>query len=200
MAKRVKSLDSTKIQDAEYWRKKYEELESKQGDLVSEDIYISPDKNIRVMSLCNNKLNLTSGSGKDAKKRIFTHFGQVKTIPYSTLIEMIEYRPSFAENGIYYILDKDVIEKTGLSEYYSRILKKEDIEKIFKNTDEAISLYKTLNEKQREMVNDILVTKVRNGEVSDLNLVSSIERIGNVDIMERVKVSKEFLGEHPELA
>lgn len=198
MARKSAIIDSN---DSEFWKKKYEELLTSKNDNDSsdEDIYISPDKNIRVMSLCNHTLNLTTGSGKDAKKRVFEHFGQTKSIPYSVLVEMIEHQPTFAENGVYYILDKDVIRKSGLSEYYDKILKKEDIEKILKNSENSLSLYKTLNTKQREMVNEMLVQKVRDGEITDLNLISAIEREGNVDIMERVKYSKEFLKEHPEL-
>lgn len=199
MNKKASPKDSN---NAEYWKKKYEELESKSKSQMSDDddIYISPDKNIRVMSLCNHKLNLTSGSGKDAKKRVFTHFGQTKTVPYSTLVEMIEYRPSFAENGIYYILDKDVIQKTGLTEFYSKVLKKEDIEKILSNSENALLLYKTLNVKQKDVVNEMLVEKIKTNEITDLSLISAIEKESGVDIMERVKNSKEFFKEHPELA
>ena len=195
--------DDSSSKDVEYWKRKYEELESMHNNREEDsedDIYISPDKNIRVMSLCNHTLNLTTGGGKDSKKRVFTNFGQVKSIPYSTLIEMIEAHPTFAENGVYYILDKDVIKKTGLSEHYDKILKREDIDKILKNSDNAIDLYKTLNQKQREIVNEMLIEKVRKGEIFDLNLVSSIERIGNIDIMDRVKISRDFLQEHPEFA
>lgn len=194
----VRKSKTTEVDEnsVEYWKKRALASENKDGD--NEDIYISPDKNIRVMSLCNHTLNLTSGSGKDAKQRVFTSFGQVKSIPYSILVEMIEAHPTFAENGVYYILDKDVIKKTGLEEAYSKILRKDDIERILNESDNALALYKTLNPKQREMVNDMLVERIRKGRLTDLSLISAFERESGIELMEKAKSSKEFFEANPQ--
>lgn len=191
-------------QTLEYWKAKALELESRtrSKDEDDEDIYISPDKSIRVMSLCNHLLNLTTGNDLKAKKRSFDHYGQVKSVPFSMLTEFVEHAPTFAENGVYYILDRDAVKKLGLEEAYAKILDRKDIDKILNvsDSDTALALYKSLNKRQREYVNEMLIEKIRRNEVTDLSLISAIGRVAEIDLMDRVKKSTEFFELHPEMA
>lgn len=191
--KKVVPNNVSSVDSLEYWKQKAIELESKLNQEDDDkDIYISPDKNIKVMSLCSHILNLTCGSGRDAKKRVFNSFGQVKQIPYSILVEMIEEHPTFAEDGVYYILDKEVVKKNGLEEAYGKILKREDIDKIFSgDTETSLMLYKNVNARQREMINEMLIQKIKNEDISDLTFISAIERIGGINLMEKVDSLKQ---------
>lgn len=198
----VKRKTQSATQDehsVEFWKQRALEAEAKQNH-SEDDIDIRPDKNIKIISLCNNKLILTTNKGKDAKQRTFEHFGQSKTVPYSMLVEMIENHPTFAERGVFYILDKDVVRKSGLEEAYSKLLKKEDIEKILNDSDNAFLLYKNSPEKQRELINEMIVEKLVKGQFNDLNLVTKISEEGKVDLLQKKKYVEDFQKLHPELA
>ena len=187
----------SELEDEISWERKYklleQELKKKKLEEISDeedsndDLYISPDKPIRVMNLCPGILNLSSGPRKEDKHRTFTEFGQVKPISYSILLEMMEWQPTFFETGRAYILNKDVIKKNGLDESYGKIVAKGDMEKILSNSENALDLYKTLNPQQRESVNDMLIEKIRNGELNNLGLISAFEREGSVKLMEKAK-------------
>lgn len=168
-----------------------QETDKSKDELKGEDY-------VKVMSLIFMPLNLSTrgvgqGQGKVFK---FTEFGQVKLILYSDLIGIIETHQSFLEAGYFYIMDNRVIRRHGLDEIYSKILTKEKIESVLTGKkDVAISLYKEATERQKEIINDVIIRKLVNQEEVDLNMVDAISRIGNIAIMDKVRMSKEYVEE-----
>ena len=155
-------------------------------------IRIMQEEYIKVMSLCPMELNLsTEGNGK-GKKFKFDKFGDVKRILYSDLVNIMENNSHFLNYGFFYILDSKVIRKHGLDETYEKILTKEKIERIVNNSVDAVDLFKSANEKQREFIQDMLIARVRDDIDVDLNMVDRISRIAGINIAERGEESKAY--------
>jgi hypothetical protein len=160
------------------------------------DIRITPDEYIQVMSLIPYHLNLSTrefGTGKTYK---FTHFGQIKRILYSDLVDIFETHPTFLESGYFYILSSKVIRHHGLDDIYKNILDKEKIDKILsgenKNIEGCIVLYQSANKNQQEIIVSYMVEKlVENPDSLDLNFVDRISRISGVNIAQKAKDIKE---------
>jgi len=148
------------------------------------DIDIRPDRYIRVISLCPHPLNLSTRK-KGGKNFRFANLGQEKRILYQDLLDIIETNSSFAEQGLFYILNKDVIRRHGLSDFYDSILKKDEMLNIItSDTDVALRVFKTANRRQQEHIGEILENMLIRGESVDMNLVYHIGKEIGRDIDE----------------
>jgi len=175
-------------------------LEQQQNATVEDNkeeyVDIRPDSYIQLMSLCSNKLNLSTGRIPPFKKYSFESFGDVKRVPYQQVVEIIENHPTFTEEGIYYILNKDVIRRHGLDDAYAKILDKEQIESIFdSNPETAFSLYESANNKQKGIIVDMLIQKMVQGENIDMNLIHRVSKSSGRDISTIVDEAKEIMEE-----
>ena len=151
-----------------------------------EDAVVRPDKYIKVMSLNFGLLNLTTepkGRGKIFK---FQKFGDVRNIVYGDLANIIHTNQKFAEEGRFYIFNKQVVINHGLAEYYDKFMTKDMIEKILDfDRDKMVDLFTNATKTQRETIVQILIKRIKNGEDVDLNKVDIISRIaGNINIYE----------------
>lgn len=154
---------------------------------------VTSDDYIKVMSLCPVILNLCTrpyGQGKTFK---FREFGEVKRILYGDLVEILETNPTFAEAGLFFILDERVVRRHGLDDTYSRILDKTKMEQVFSgNSVDALNLYKQSNPKQQEVIRDMLIDKLRDDETFDLNLIGAISKYSKVNLQEMAEAAREF--------
>lgn len=146
---------------------------------------IRPDKHIVVYNLENHPLFLRTSSGRNYE---FNKYGQFKRIIYSDLRELIENSRSFAESGRFYIVDKDVVKMEGLEDAYSHLMSKDDIDNIFKFTDEKmIDKFTNTSQPQRDSIASILANKIYNGEKVDLNKVDLLSKVYGKDIKSLIK-------------
>lgn len=149
------------------------------------DVEIRPNKYIKVMSL-NFGLLVLSTEGKGQGKIFeFKKFGDVRNIVYADLANIIHNHQKFAEDGRFYIFDKNVIRNHGLVEYYDKFMTKEKIDNILTfNSKEITSLFNNTTKSQQETIVGILIKKIRNGEDIDLNKVDIISRVYGQNIYE----------------
>jgi len=160
---------------------------------IFDEIKIPQDDYIKVVSLCLTRLNLsTLGMGK-GKIFTFKEFGETKRILYSDLVEIIEHQDRFLKDGLFYIDDSRVIRRHGLDEVYEKILTKETIEKIMKNSQNAVSLFNSANDKQKETIARMFIDRLIKGEDVDLNLIDAITRLSNIKIVEIADEAKSYL-------
>jgi len=152
---------------------------------------LAPNDYIKVMSLCPYEMCLSTAPRGRGKTFNFKKFGEIKKLFYSDLLDVINNHPNFFEAGYFYILNKDVITSNGYEETYAKILTKEQIEKILDSSPEAISLFENSNEKQRELIINIIIGKLRDNKQIDFNVVSAISRISNVDLIGKAKEASE---------
>src|SRR5574344_1909225 len=89
-------------------------------------------KKVKVISLVPNIYNLTTQENGKGKAFTFKEFGQMITMKTSELEEILSiqaYRKK-AEQGYFYILDKNIVEDQDLTEAYEHISNKEAIEHV----------------------------------------------------------------------
>ena len=146
-----------------------------------------PNTYVKVMSLVENPLNLSTRPHGKGKTFRFENFGDIKSMFYSELLEVIENHPNFFNAGYFYILDNRVIEENNWHDVYSKILTKDQMESVYNNTSGAIALFKTSNAKQQRVIAEYFIDRIIMGKPVDRNLIAEISEISGVDIMERAK-------------
>jgi len=159
----------------------------------NDEIEISMTKYIKVMSLCPNRLNLSTESRRGKFK--FNKFGEVKRVMYKDLVEVMELQDSFLQAGLFLILDKDVVRLHGLDDVYERILDGGTIEKLITGelSNEALSLFLAAPVRQQDAIVDLIIRKlVRDDESVDMNFVFAIEKGTDRSITQRVQEAKEY--------
>ena len=167
-------------------------IQISQPEKKSEEL--TSDSYIPVMSLLFNTLTLSTREiGKGTIN--FTRFGEVKQVVYSDLIRIMENHPTFVRDGRFYIMDSRVVRKHGLDEEYSKLLTKETIDLILEgDKQKSVKLYESAGEKQREIINERVVLKIMNDSASvDLNVVDAFSRISGVNLLEKARISKEYI-------
>jgi hypothetical protein len=155
---------------------------------VDDYVEIPPQKAIKVMSLTNNVLVLsTEGYGK-GKIYQFNTFGQVRDIPYSDLADILHYHDKFAQEGAFYVMNKDVVYNHGIQEYYETLLDRKKLENILnENKTDIVNLFQSTSDMQREAIVSLLLGKLKNGEELDLNKVNAISKIYGKNIAEMIE-------------
>ena len=161
-------------------------VEKHSHDFSHEDeTEIRPNKYIKVMSLNFGKLVMSTEGRGQGKVFVFNKFGEVKNILYSDLANLIHHQQSFAEQGRFFIFDKNVVRNHGLDEYYNKFMNKETIDRILEyNRDEIVNLFKNTTDAQRETIVNILIKKVVEGEDIDVNKLDIISRLSGYNIFD----------------
>lgn len=167
----------------------------KTSNARTRDAEIFSDEYIAVMSICPMSLTLTTEPFGKGRSYNFAKFGETKRISYADLVRIIENHPTFLEKGFFYILDERVWMKHGLSEIYKGILTKENIEKVLDMSTDALELYKSATDAQKDFINKILIRRVRDEEYVDYGLVSKIEKLSGVKIIEKAREARELMQE-----
>lgn len=182
MMKQLESLQQSKEEKIEYQKEN------------PEDFDINGREYINVMSLNPYGMVLTTEPKGAGRQFIFNKFGEIQRIMYDELRDILRTYRHFAEQGRFYILDRRVIRQHGLDDVYSRILNKEQIEKILSNQGDALTLYDSANDVQKTIIVNFLVKALRdNPDSVDMNLVDKISRkygIKIYDIAEDARMIK----------
>ena len=159
-----------------------------------DEIDISPQKYITVISLTPNQLNLSTQPRGKGKVVSFSEFGQQKRVMYNNLVDIIDANPGFLERGCYYIAEKRVIRKHGLDDLYSTLLTKQVIEDIVSKSmsdEDMTTLYKSANKTQQGVIIDLIVHKLMSDDKSiDMNMVANVSKISGVDLLKQVEDNK----------
>jgi hypothetical protein len=149
---------------------------------------LHPDEYISVISLCPHILNLKVGRSSNAEQYRFEEFGEMSRILYRDLAKIIESNKKFTRGGYYYILDKRVVRNHGLDDSYSKILLKEEIERLFvEKPDQAGEMFSESNAQQKKLISEIIINKIAKGEVIDMNFVRLVGDDVGRDLVEDAK-------------
>lgn len=150
------------------------------------------DKVVKIMSLFRGILNLSRGRDKEELR--FTEFGEIKRIQYGQLLEILDRNESFYRNGLFIILDKDVVKKLGYEDI--SILNKEQIERVIDftcKTEDAFELYKSGTDRQKATIVEALVANVRDGKEANQNLIRLIEQESKIKINEQAEIARQYM-------
>lgn len=154
----------------------------------------SPNKTIRILSLCRGSLNLSEDeSGKGQVK--FSKYGEIKTVLYSSLINIVNYNRNFAEKGVFYILDESAVYYLGLKDFYSKLVTNDVLDNIC--TYEDVDIIKLIDGTEKRQIDTMvknLIDRLYAGENLDLNKIQVISKKTGTDIMSKVNEMKNFDG------
>ena len=150
---------------------------------VDSAMSIADNKYITVTSLTSNILVLsTEGYGRGIVKE-FTEFGQTKQIMYSELSNIIYNQQKFAENGMFYVNNVDVIKNHDLELVYDKILNHNQMKNILDyDEDKMIELFNRTTKSQKETVATIILRRLDKKENVDLNKLNILSREYGKDI------------------
>lgn len=151
----------------------------------------SPNKQIRIMSLYSGILNLSDGIKVCLK---FDKYGEVRPILYSKLMDIVNTQRTFAEDGKFYILDKNAVYFLGLKENYDTILDKGQIDRLISecNVSEIKSIGNTMTESQKDVVVNLILGKINEGQNVDLNRIDALSKTFNIDINSKIRDMQEL--------
>lgn len=152
----------------------------------------SPNKMVRILSLCRGSLNLSEDEAGNGKVK-FSKYGEIKTVLYSSLINIVNYNRSFAEKGIFYILDRAAVYYLGLKDCYSHLVTNDVLDSICNYDDvDIIKIIDTTEKTQIDTMVKNLTDRLYSGESLDLNKIQIISQKVGVDIMAKVNEMKQF--------
>lgn len=185
--KRIQSSDD----DVATLKRRIAELEGGKSSVTN---VVQMDELIPVMSLLNYPLNLSTKERGQGDTYKFTRFGEIKRIPYSRLLSILEVHKNFVDWGYFVILDERVVKVHGLQEVYEKILTKEKIESILSGSEATVDLYQSCNEEQQKLIIGMVIDKLAaDTESIDLNVIDKLSRISGIKIMEKVDDARETL-------
>lgn len=166
--------------------------ENKQLPDDKEESEMRPDTYIKVMSLCPHLLILNaSPEGKGGKVFRFTHFGEVKKILKSFVDFIVENNRRFLDDGYFCFLSRNAVKSYGLDDVYEQILTKDKIEKILHgNESDAVNLFKSTTDRQRENIVRLILDKMLSGEKFDDNLLYRLSEVMGPGYSIREKYAK----------
>lgn len=159
--------------------------ENLRGGDVDDYIDIRPDVSIKVISVCPHKLCLT---GEDVKHPyIFKKWGEVKRIPYRDVRRIIDNHRNFLEEGLFQIIDQNVIKFHALEDIYQKILDIDTMERIEdEDFSDAVKLLENATKGQQEVLVERVIQKLVNYEKTfSLDYLDKISHIVGYNIKER---------------
>lgn len=154
----------------------------------------SPNKMVRILSLCRGSLNLSEDEAGNGKVK-FSKYGEIKTVLYSSLINIVNYNRSFAEKGVFYILDKAAVYYLGLKDCYSHLVTNDVLDNICNYDD--VDIIKIIDSTEKTQIDTMiknLTDRLYSMESLDLNKIQIISQKVGVDIMAKVNEMKQFSG------
>lgn len=150
---------------------------------VVKDVGLS-GKKVKVMSLIHNPINVSTDVNGGGRVKSFDKYGDVRTIKFDDLSDMVSAYPNTFNKGYLYIMDNDVINELGLTdEYASTVYSKEQVDNIVNLTDEtAVNLFVGMDKDLRDSTAKAIARNLKNGKKYDYNLIHMIKAETGIDI------------------
>lgn len=143
----------------------------------------SSGKKVKVMNLAQCPVNVsTEGDGQGIVKT-FKKYGDVLTIKFDVLSDMVANYPNTFTKGYLRILDNDVVDELGLTDDYADFYTKEILDEVISlQTDGAVELFINMDETMRETTAREMAINLKNGQIYDYNKLHRIEEETGIDI------------------
>ena len=161
------------------------ENESLQNDNSSTFVDIDADMDVEIVSQFRGTLVLATEPSGHGTTYIFEHFGEVQDIPFSDVKAICKNMRSFAEEGLFYILDRDVVKKLRLGKKYEKMLGFDDMSTLEKkSSEEVLRLFNLASDLQQEEIISFYLEKYRNKETVDMNVLQGLSNIIGRNLLE----------------
>lgn len=167
-------------------------VKSSSYDVKSDDgenaVDIPPTKMIKVTSLFAGGMTLRGAKNQTIR---FDRFGVQRPISYEDLIHICNEHRNLAEEGYFFIHNKDVIKSLYLEEYYERSIVDRDTIKNLINLDgkRIKEIYNDLSKNLKETFVDIVIEGMEQGkpEFNDRNKIELINQLCGKNLYEIVE-------------
>lgn len=143
----------------------------------------SSGKKVKVINLTHCPVSVsTEGDGQGIVKT-FNKYGDVLTIKFDVLSDMVANYQNTFSRGYLRILDKDVVDELSLTDEYEELYTKEMIDEIINlQTDGAVDLFINMDDTLRETTARTIALNLKNGQVYDFNRLHRIEKETGINI------------------
>jgi len=143
----------------------------------------SSGKKVKVINLAHCPVSVsTEGDGQGIVKT-FNKYGDVLTIKFDVLSDMVANYQNTFSRGYLRILDKDVVDELSLTDEYEELYTKEMIDEIINlQTDGSVDLFINMDDTLRETTARTIAMNLKNGQVYDFNRLHRIEKETGIDI------------------
>lgn len=143
----------------------------------------SSGKKVKVINLAHCPVSVsTEGDGQGIVKT-FNKYGDVLTIKFDILADMVANYQNTFSRGYLRILDNDVVDELSLTDEYEELYTKEMIDEIINlQTDGAVDLFINMDETLRETTARTIALNFKNGQVYDFNRLHRIEKETGINI------------------
>lgn len=143
----------------------------------------SSGKKVKVINLAHCPVSVsTEGDGQGIVKT-FNKYGDVLTIKFDVLSDMVANYQNTFSRGYLRILDKDVVDELSLTDEYEELYTKEMIDEIINlQTDGAVDLFINMDDTLRETTARTIAMNLKNGQIYDFNRLHRIEKETGINI------------------
>lgn len=159
-------------------------VENNSGAPVQEKDKISLEEEITVISLVPHKLNLCTERLGNGNIYEFFSMYEEQDIPWGDLKDIVRNNRKMVDNGKFYILDDKAVSLLRLKTTYKKLLTPDDIKEIFRaKPNKVVELFNLAPKGQQDIIVEILKNKQLNHGNVDLNILDTIGKLANVDLV-----------------
>lgn len=158
-------------------------------EVVAIQSTVNPNRVIKVMSMLNNTYNL--GTKKFGAGKVFTFekYGEVKSIKFRDMLDVISIYEKQFEQGMAILLNKQDYVDLGLEHIYDDVLTMGQLEDIVELTKhEHIDIILGLSDVMFESVLSIIARKVVDGHSYDFNMIEKLK--AETDLVEAIEIER----------
>jgi len=194
--RKANASNSPRDKDIEAMKRQIEELTKallrKEPDELNGSIDL--DEDIDVISLCNNKLNLSTGGFGKGELYWFENFGEVKPIPFRDLKEIVKNNRSFLEKGYYYVESEKARRALRILRIYDNLPAAQDLITLLDKDSKTIGvILGRMTPEQKTMIASVVIDKLYNNTSIDMNIVKEIGESVGKDLATIAKDRKELM-------
>ncbi|NLY47348.1 MAG: hypothetical protein GX053_15410 [Tissierella sp.] len=160
-----------------------DEKEDMQDNL---NIQIPRDYNVVITSLFTGKMTLKANN-----KRIpLPYFGSTMPVTYEDLTYIVANHRRLAEERAFVINDDNVVKALYLQDFYKNKIDANTLQNIISLPEDKLrSLYDSLSKILQESVIDLVIDKVKSGQLADRNKISIFSELSGKDIDEIIHLT-----------
>lgn len=159
-------------------------LKDNQIDKQEDNVEITADTDVTVISQTVGKLVLsTEGNGIGTVYR-FEEFGEVQDIPFGDLKDIVKNKPRFAKEGAYFICNPQVVKKLRLGTQYKNLIDDKTFTNLFdKDAKTIVALYESAPKMQQEQVVSLIEDRLERHLDVDGNVLIKIGKLCGKDFL-----------------
>ena len=150
---------------------------------TSDDKLLLEDE-IEVISQFGGELTLYTQGNNAGTPYKFAEYGDVWSIPFGDLKDIVRVNPVFMKNLDFYINNEKAVKQLKIEHFYKSALSHEDMFSFFdKDLSDMEKCYERANIGQKNTILALTTSKIRNNETISLDAVQLLSRLSGKPLM-----------------